>query len=129
MKKFFPLTKRTTTLFVISLLLVVSAGFAATGASASVLSSIGTGLATAYNAVWAQPEPAVAGATVSTDKPDYAVGETVQITGAGFGANDVVTLQVTDIGSIFESVAASGYESWTVNADSSGSFTASWLVG
>ena len=75
-------------------------------------------------------ESAATVASVTTDKADYQPGETVQITGAGFGPNDVVTLQVTDIGPAFESASlASGYGTWTVNADSSGAFSTSWLVG
>jgi len=40
----------------------------------------------------------VSGASVVTDKADYRPGEVVQITGSGFGAGDVITLQVADIG-------------------------------
>ena len=129
MKKFFPLKKRTT-LFLISFVIIVSAGFASTRASASVLSSLSTGIGSVAATWWNAGRTDVPlGPTVSTDKADYRVGETVQITGSGFGANDVVTLQVTDIGSVFESITASGYGEWTVNADASGNFSSSWLVG
>src|SRR5829696_1498355 len=59
---------------------------------------------------------------VSTDKNDYAPGETVQISGSGFAANEPVTLLVVHISSAglkaatTESIADhEGHTPWTVN--------------
>src|SRR5512143_1168083 len=67
-------------------------------------------------ASWAQ--------SVSTDKSDYAPGETVQITGSGFHANETVTLEVD---------ATDGFswdygQPWTVTTDAQGAFTSNWFV-
>ncbi|HWQ33932.1 MAG TPA: hypothetical protein VNQ79_13865 [Blastocatellia bacterium] len=65
-------------------------------------------------------------ATVKTDKTDYAPGATAVITGAGFGAVEIVTLQVTHTDGTAEGGA--GHDPWTVNTDASGNFTTSWYV-
>ncbi len=64
--------------------------------------------------------------TVTTDKSDYAPGETAQITGSGFHANETVTLEVEHIDST--PGGGAGHEAWTVTTNASGSFTSSWYV-
>jgi uncharacterized protein YfaS (alpha-2-macroglobulin family) len=53
--------------------------------------------------------------TVSTDKPDYAPGETVVITGSGWQAGEIVSLTI---------VESDGDQPWntTVAADASGEY-------
>jgi hypothetical protein len=68
---------------------------------------------------WAAPQ-------VSTDLPDYAPGDTVQIAGSGFHAGEVVTLQVTHTDAT--AAGGNGHAPWTVTTDAAGSFTASWYV-
>ncbi len=65
-------------------------------------------------------------ASVETDRLDYPPGATATITGAGFGANDVVTVQVLHA----DGTPSTGedHEPWTVNADASGNFTTIWIV-
>lgn len=58
----------------------------------------------------------VTGATVTTDKADYAPGETVTITGAGFAANELVDL------SLVEDAEHHEPRTWTVTADDNGGF-------
>ena len=83
----------------------------------------------AYNLAGTTTTSPVMAPSVSTDKLDYHPGETVQITGSGFGANDVVTLRVTDVGPAPQFASASGNDPWTVSADASGNFSSSWDVG
>src|SRR5687768_11868751 len=64
-------------------------------------------------------------AIVQTDKYDYQPGETATFTGAGFYANEVVTLQVVHSnGNNF----GSGHELFDATADADGRLTASWFV-
>ncbi|HYK19534.1 MAG TPA: hypothetical protein VEV42_02295, partial [Pyrinomonadaceae bacterium] len=65
-------------------------------------------------------------ATVSTDKQDYLLGETVQISGSGFAPYDTVTLQVTHTDGTAE--GGEGHEPWTTTADGNGSFSTTWYV-
>ena len=65
------------------------------------------------------------GPTVQTDKADYQPGETVIITGSGFGGEEV-RLQVTHADGTPDGGA--GHEPWSVFADGDGSFTATWHV-
>ena len=65
-------------------------------------------------------------AKVSTDKADYRPGETAIITGSGFWANEIVTLQVVHVDGGEEDGA--GHEPWNVAADADGNFTSSWFV-
>jgi Prealbumin-like fold domain len=64
-------------------------------------------------------------ATVSTDKGDYQPGETVQITGTGFLAGEMVTLQVTHMSGLDD---GAGHLPFYAFADSSGGISAQWYV-
>src|ERR1043166_2794234 len=72
-------------------------------------------------------------ASVSTDKPEYAPGQIVHITGAGFMGGENVQLRVVYVpgekpanrGELPENVA-SGHDPWTISADGSGNITAEW---
>src|SRR5438105_1792085 len=71
--------------------------------------------------------------TVTTDRGDYAPGDTVKGTGSGFHANETVTLQVTYADGTLEpnfGDATPGYASnpWTVTTDANGAFSATWQV-
>src|SRR5438034_2581327 len=66
--------------------------------------------------------------TVTTDKADYAPGSTVFITGTGFGANDLVTLQVLHADKSGDNDTSGAHASWNVAADGNGNFQAIWLV-
>jgi hypothetical protein len=79
------------------------------------------------------PAPFVTGdAVVSTDKPDYAPGETVYITGYGFTPGETVQVQVVHPpGSLKSSemlVDHAGHDPWLVTASISGRINTSWLV-
>lgn len=64
----------------------------------------------------------VTGAWVETDKDDYAPGETVQITAAGWAAGEVVTLHLT------REPMTSEDDTWTVTAGAEGTFETSYMV-
>ena len=64
---------------------------------------------------------------VISDKTGYFAGESVAITGSGFAADEVVTLQVTHADGTAE--ADAGHAPFTVIADAAGAFTASWTLG
>jgi uncharacterized cupredoxin-like copper-binding protein len=64
----------------------------------------------------------VTGAWVETDKDDYAPGETVQITAAGWAADEVVTIHLT------REPMTSEDDTWTVTAGADGTFETSYLV-
>jgi hypothetical protein len=137
----YPLSRRAIISLIGIVVLLIGTTLAVTTTGASNLASLQAGIFAFLGGGSSQVgnfESVVVDPSVTTNKADYAPGETVLITGVGFGANDVVTLQVTDTGPAlkvtgtnpaFESALASGYGTWTVNADSSGAFTASWLVG
>jgi CheY-like chemotaxis protein len=74
---------------------------------------------------------------VKTDKNDYAPGETAVITGTGFQAGEVVTLQVVHTEGAEEVIddqhthietEGEGHEPWDVTADASGSISTTWYV-
>src|SRR5262245_11647902 len=68
-------------------------------------------------------------ASISTDKSDYAPGETVRITGEGFAPDSEVTLQVlhsADHGGLNQTGA--GHEPFTATTKSDGTFLAQWFV-
>lgn len=76
-------------------------------------------------------------ATVTTNKNDYAPGETAIITGTGFQAGEVVTLQVVHTDGTEEVVNdqynhivtdGEGHEPWNVTADANGSISTTWYV-
>lgn len=127
--------RRTITAILATALLVASGSWSTTPTSyayvGSALSSVRTwgisalsGSATALG--FAPAAAAAADATVSTDKADYAPGETALISGSGFAAGEDVTLQVAHVTG--ETEAGAGHESWTVVADESGSISSSWYV-
>ncbi|AOW10017.1 MBG domain-containing protein [Flavobacterium gilvum] len=71
------------------------------------------------------------GQTVSLDQADldYAPGETVYITGTGWHSNEIINLQVDHLSQpIPDHGTPDPHLPWTVEADSSGNFTASWVV-
>ena len=127
MRKKLPPSIKYASIVLVTIALLIGTGFAANGFAPTMFSGIASDMSGALSAWWTSP--AAVGASVSTDKADYTPGEVAQISGSGFGANDVVTLKVTDIGSNTESYDASGYANWTVNAGSDGHFSTSWLVG
>ena len=74
-------------------------------------------------------------AFVSTDKPDYAPGQIVHITGGGFAPGesvqiviDYVTLAVAVKSRPESQSFSSGHGPFIVSADGGGNFTADWLV-
>ena len=66
--------------------------------------------------------------TLSTDLPDYPPGSVVIITGAGFAADEVVTLQVLMVGDLGDNLTSPAHAPWTVNAGADGSLAATWQV-
>ncbi|HXJ76800.1 MAG TPA: hypothetical protein VNM37_28340, partial [Candidatus Dormibacteraeota bacterium] len=67
-------------------------------------------------------------ATLTVDKPDYQPGETVTLTGIGFGANDDVTVQVLHLLDIFDNNSSAAHLPWHVSAGANGGFVTSWVV-
>ncbi len=67
------------------------------------------------------------GASVTTDKPDYQPGETVLISGNGFGSTDVVTVQVLHVGGTNDNNTSPAHQPWQISAVN-GKFDTSWLV-
>src|SRR5918995_1245123 len=61
------------------------------------------------------------GLSISTDKDDYQPGDTVHFTGAGWPANDVLDIVLTD-------EPTHDYHSWTVVVGEDGSFQDSTYV-
>src|SRR6185436_8372189 len=68
---------------------------------------------------------ALAQATVTTDKEDYAPYSIVYITGAGFAPGETVSNIVVQISG---PAAGAIYDSWTVVADTNGNFETEWFV-
>src|SRR5690348_12842325 len=64
--------------------------------------------------------------TVTTDKTDYAPGETAQISGSGWYPNQTITLQVTHSTGAIE--GGEGHQPFEATSDADGNFTASWFV-
>jgi hypothetical protein len=64
-----------------------------------------------------------AGESITTDKPIYEVGETVQVTGSGFTPWAGISLSVWKDSVLIAVVGGS------IQADGSGSFSASFVVG
>jgi len=64
--------------------------------------------------------------SVSTDQADYAPGDTAIIYGAGFAADDTITLQVTHIDGT--PPGGEGHNPWTAVSDADGNFTSTWFV-
>src|SRR6266496_658633 len=76
---------------------------------------------------WGAGALTAAAATVTSDRSDYMPGETVVIKGSGFGASDVVTVQVLHFGETDDNDTSTAHLPWIVPANSSGSFQTSWL--
>ena len=66
-------------------------------------------------------------ATLSTDKLDYAPGETVIITGSGWHAGETVNLMVMNL-TYPELNSLPHYIDWDVVADEDGNFSSYWEV-
>src|SRR6266536_5431678 len=66
-------------------------------------------------------------ATLTTDRSAYAPGETVLLSGAGFAANDAVTVQVIHVGDGDNSTSPA-HQPWSVSAGANGSFQTTWIV-
>ena len=64
----------------------------------------------------------VGAASITVDHPDYYPGDTVTITGAGFGANDDVAVQVLHIREIFDNNSSAAHLPWHVTASAGGGF-------
>src|SRR5579871_1501377 len=74
-----------------------------------------------------EPTSSAAGpisAVVVTDKLQYSGGQTAVISGWGFVANEIVTLQVLHTNLI--PPGGSGNTPWTVAADANGRFVSAW---
>ncbi|HWO57414.1 MAG TPA: T9SS type A sorting domain-containing protein [bacterium] len=69
---------------------------------------------------------AASAAIVTTDRPEYAPGETARIRGAGFAPAEVVTLQVTHLDGT--PASGEGHGPWDVPTNGSGGFLADWTV-
>src|SRR5262245_51690440 len=69
---------------------------------------------------------AAAAQTLTSDKADYHPGETATLTGAGFIANETVTVQVHHADGTPDT--GEDHQPWTVTADASGGFTTTWSV-
>lgn len=67
------------------------------------------------------------GQTVTTDKLDYAPGETVMITGTGFLSNETIVLEIEHIEPNMP-VPFHTHTPWETIADSEGNFTSTWYV-
>src|SRR5436190_6706947 len=67
-------------------------------------------------------------AAVSTDQLDYPPGSTVIITGTGFQAGEIVTLQVLHTLANGDNDTSPAHQPWTVTADSLGNISSTWLV-
>jgi hypothetical protein len=67
-------------------------------------------------------------ASIATDQADYAPGSTVTITGAGFQANETVTLQVVHHLANGDNDTSAAHQPWAVLADANGNVNASWQV-
>ena len=70
---------------------------------------------------------AVQGQSVTTDKLDYAPGETVYISGNGFMPGESVLLLIEHIEPNLPDPWHT-HDAWEVDADSSGNFYSSWYV-
>jgi hypothetical protein len=68
--------------------------------------------------------------SITTDKEDYAPGETALISGAGFHANEVVTLQIvhTAAGTPCSCPCGADHAPFTVNSDANGELSTTWYV-
>ena len=64
-------------------------------------------------------------ASMTTDQSDYQPGSTALISGSGFWANELVTLQVAHVDG---TTGGEGHDPWTVLADGNGNFTTTWYV-
>ncbi|HUR28012.1 MAG TPA: HYR domain-containing protein, partial [Planctomycetota bacterium] len=64
--------------------------------------------------------------SVATDRADYMPGETALISGSGFHANEVVTLEVEHENPV--PPGGGGHEPWEVTTDENGDFSSSWYV-
>ncbi|MDE3090186.1 MAG: hypothetical protein KGJ80_12455, partial [Chloroflexota bacterium] len=66
------------------------------------------------------------GPRVVTDKSDYPLGATVQISGSGFQPGEIVQLQVLHIDGTPNT--GDGHQPWSVTADTNGRFQTTWFV-
>jgi len=66
-------------------------------------------------------------ATLTTDQPDYPPGSTVILSGQGFQPGETVTLQVLHVDG-GDNLTSPEHIPWTVTADASGNFTATWYI-
>lgn len=64
-------------------------------------------------------------AEVTTDKLDYAPGETALITGTGFAPREAVECQVVHSDGLD---TGNGHDPWSVRTDANGDFSATWYV-
>lgn len=67
------------------------------------------------------------GPTVSTDREDYAPGETVIIGGSGWDAGEIVQLRVVHVGN-GDTDTSPAHQPWQVTADDHGDIASTWLV-
>ncbi|MCK4606458.1 MAG: hypothetical protein KAU35_04085, partial [candidate division Zixibacteria bacterium] len=74
----------------------------------------------------AQLNAATVSATIYTNAPDYAPGDSVVIAGSGFWGGETVTVQITPTDGIPTSGEA--YDPWDIVAESNGDFETYWIV-
>ena len=67
-------------------------------------------------------------AKISTDKDDYAPGETVNISGSGFLAGETVVLQVLHLDENGDNESSAAHQPFEVIADASGNIYSTWIV-
>lgn len=79
------------------------------------------GLIAACSSAYAAGSP-----QVTTDKSDYAPGETALISGSGFAAHEGIVLQVSHLYDM--DFPGDGHDPWIVEADANGNFEAEWYV-
>ncbi|HWO58069.1 MAG TPA: T9SS type A sorting domain-containing protein [bacterium] len=65
------------------------------------------------------PLAATGSASITTDQSEYLLGDTVIFTGAGYGSGEIVLMEV-------QRLDGTVYESWTVTASPTGTFTTEW---
>ncbi|MCK4302103.1 MAG: hypothetical protein KAW91_04985, partial [candidate division Zixibacteria bacterium] len=77
-------------------------------------------------ALGAQLNAATVSATIYTNAPDYAPGDSVVIAGSGYWGGETITVQVTPTDGTPSSGEA--YDPWDIVAESNGDFETYWIV-
>ncbi|HEY6193143.1 MAG TPA: Ig-like domain repeat protein, partial [Bacteroidota bacterium] len=67
-------------------------------------------------------------ATLTSNKSDYAPGDTAALTGSGFSAGESVQLLVGHADGTFDNDTSTAHQPWQVTSDENGSFETTWIV-